>query len=133
MTTTSTKVSLFRSGFKAEEFWGDVITAHHMNTRSVYRLKKNGDVAVTHTATYEGDDIFTVSFTEVTAYHPSGNVLSSTTKTLDVFDNFNDAFGYATLWHEGYANWLVFPLLFFSLSFQNVSLHYTRKSHLFHN
>ena len=103
MTTTSTKVSLFRSGFKFEEYC-EGVTAHHMNTRSVYRLKKNSDISITHTATYEGDDIFTVSFTEVTAYHPSGNVLSSTTKTLDVFDNFNDAFGYATLWHEGYAN-----------------------------
>ena len=92
MTTTSTKVSLFRAGFKAEEFWGDVITAHHMNTRSVYRLKKNSDVSITHTATYEGDDIFTVSVTEVTAYHPSGNVLSSTTKTLGVYDNFLDAY-----------------------------------------
>ena len=92
MTTTSTKVSLFRSGFKAEEFWGDVITAHHMNTRSVYRLKKNDNVAVTHTATYEGDDIFTVSMTEVTAYHPSGNVLSSTTKSFGTFDNFLDAY-----------------------------------------
>ena len=87
-----TKTSLFRSGFKAEDFWGDVITANHMNTRSVYRLKENSDVAITHTATYEGDDIFTVSITEVTAYHSNGNVLSSTTKTLWSGDNFNDAY-----------------------------------------
>lgn len=100
--TTKTK-SFFTLGFKFEECF-EGVTAHHMNTRSVYRLKKNDKISITHTATYEGDDIFTVSFTEVTAYHPSGNVLSSTTKTLDVFDNFNDAFGYATLWHEGYAN-----------------------------
>ena len=92
MTTTMTKTSLFRSGFKAEDFWGDVITANHMNTRSVYRLKENSDVAITHTATYEGDDIFTVSITEVTAYHSNGNVLSSTTKTLWSGDNFNDAY-----------------------------------------
>ena len=100
--TTKTK-SFFTLGFKFEEYC-EGVTAHHLNTRSVYRLKKNDKISITHTATYEGDDIFTVSFTEVTAYHPSGNVLSSTTKTLDVFDNFNDAFGYATLWHEGYAN-----------------------------
>ena len=87
-----TKKSLFRAGFKAEEYWGDVITAHHMNTRSVYRLKENSDVAITHTATYEGEDIFSVSITEVTAYHTSGNVLSSTTKTLGLYDNFNDAY-----------------------------------------
>ena len=58
----------------------------------MYRLKKNDKISITHTATYEGDDIFTVSFTEVTAYHPSGNVLSSTTKTLGVYDNFLDAY-----------------------------------------
>ena len=92
MTTTSTKISLFRAGFKAEEFWGDVITAHHMNTRSVYRLKKNSDISITHTATYEGEDIFTVSITEVTAYHASGNVLSSTTKTFGTYNNFLDAY-----------------------------------------
>ena len=90
--TTMTKTSLFRSGFKAEEYWGDVITSHHMNTRSVYRLKENSDVAITHTANYEGDDIFTVSITEVTAYHANGNVLSQVTKTLGLYDNFNDAY-----------------------------------------
>jgi len=92
MTNAKAKTSLFRAGFKAEEYWGDVITAHHMNTRSVYRLKENSDVAITHTATYEGDDNFAVTFTEVTAYHTSGNVLSSTTKTLGLYDNFNDAY-----------------------------------------
>ena len=90
--TTMTKTSLFRAGFKAEEYWGDVITAHHMNTRSVYRLKENSDVAITHSATYEGDDNFAVTFTEVTAYHTNGNVLSSTSKTLGLYDNFNDAY-----------------------------------------
>lgn len=103
MTTTSTKTSLFRAGFKFEEFC-EGVTAHHLNTRSVYRLKKNSDISIIHTATYEGEDIFTVSFTQVTAYHASGNVLSSTTKTLGVYDNFNDAFGYATLFHDGIAN-----------------------------
>ena len=92
MTNAKAKTSLFRAGFKAEEYWGDVITAHHMNTRSVYRLKENSDVAITHTATYDGEDIFAVSITKVTAYHTSGNVLSSTTQTLWTGDNFNDAY-----------------------------------------
>ena len=99
MTKTDYKIeqkqSLFRAGFKAEVYWGDEITAHHMNTRSVYRLKEDSNISITHSAKYVDDgtvDQFVVSLRKVTAYHQSGNVLSSVTETVDTFDNWLDAY-----------------------------------------
>jgi len=43
-------MSLFRQGWKAEVYFGSEITAHHMNTRSVYRFKENDNVSITHFA-----------------------------------------------------------------------------------
>ena len=88
-------MSLFRQGWKAETSFGDDVTALHMNTRSVYRFKENSDFAITHSAPYDGDksvDQFALTFTEVTAYHDSGNVLSQVTKTLGVYDTWLEAF-----------------------------------------
>ena len=90
-----TQMSLFRQGWKAETHFGDDVTALHMNTRSVYRFKENSDFAITHSAPYVGDesvDQFALTFTEVTAYHDSGNVLSQVTKTLGVYDTWLEAF-----------------------------------------
>ena len=87
--------TFFRQGIKFEEYWGTEVRAHHMNTRSVYRLLEDDDIAITHSAPYvdgESVDQFAVTFTEVTAYHENGNVLSSTTKTLGVYDNWLDAY-----------------------------------------
>jgi hypothetical protein len=87
--------SLFRQGFKAEVYWGDQVTAHHMNTRSVYRFKENSDIAITHSAKYVEDgtvDLFVVSYTEVLKYHESGTVAHSQTSTVDTFDNWLDAY-----------------------------------------
>ena len=87
--------SLFRQGWKAEEFFGSELTAHHMNTRSVYRFKENGDISITHSAKYVEDgtvDVFVVSYTEVLKYHESGTVAHSQTSTVDTFDNWLDAY-----------------------------------------
>ena len=91
-------MSLFRQGWKAETHFGDDVTAHHMNTRSVYRFKENSDFAITHSAPFVGDasvDQFALTFTEVTAYHDSGNVLSQVTKTLGVYDTWLEAYYHA--------------------------------------
>ena len=92
-------MSLFNQGWKAETTFGDDVTAHHMNTRSVYRFKENSDFAITHSAKYiesgnvlSSIDQFALTFTEVTAYHDNGNVLSSETKTLGVYDTWLEAF-----------------------------------------
>ena len=91
-------MSLFRQGWKAETHFGDDVTALHMNTRSVYRFKENSDFAITHSAPYDGDvsvDQFALTFTEVTAYHDSGHVYTSVTKTLGVYDTWLEAFYHA--------------------------------------
>ena len=92
-------MSLFNQGWKAETTFGDDVTAHHMNTRSVYRFKENSDFAIIHSAKYiesgnvlSSVDQFALTFTEVTAYHDNGNVLSSETKTLGVYDTWLEAF-----------------------------------------
>jgi len=82
-------MSLFRQGWKAEDYFGSDLTAHHMNTRSVYRFKENSDIAITHSAKYVDDgtvDVFAVSVTEhINSRH-------SVTKTVGIFDNFLDAY-----------------------------------------
>ena len=95
-------MSLFRQGWKAETHFGDDVTALHMDTRSVYRFKENSDFAITHYAKYvdNGDefisvDQFALTFTEVTAYHDSGHVLSQVSKTLGVYDTWLEAFYHA--------------------------------------
>ena len=91
----TSQMSLFRQGWKAEEFFGSELTAHHMNTRSVYRFKENSDIAITHSAKYVDDgsvDVFVVSYTEVLKYHESGTVAHSQTSTVDTFDNWLDAY-----------------------------------------
>ena len=92
------KHTLFRQGWKAETYFGDDVTALHMNTRSVYRFKENSDFAITHSAQYDGDesvDQFALTFTEVTAYHDNGNVLSQVSKTLGVYDTWLEAYYHA--------------------------------------
>ena len=82
-------MSLFRQGWKAEEIFGSEITAHHMNTRSVYRFKENSNVSIIHFAKYVEDgtvDVFRVSVTEQI------NPLHSVTSTVEVFDNWLDAY-----------------------------------------
>ena len=60
-----------------------------MNTRSVYRFKENSDIAITHSAKYVDNgtaDVFAVSVRkEVNPRH-------SVTETIEVFDNFLDAY-----------------------------------------
>jgi len=82
-------MSLFSQGWKAETVWGDELTAHHMNTRSVYRFKENSNIAITHSAKYvdnETADVFAVS------YRKEINPLHSVTETVEVFDNWLDAY-----------------------------------------
>ena len=82
-------ISQFRAGFKAEVYWGDQVTAHHMNTRSVYRFKENSNIAITHSAKYVDNgtaDVFAVS------YRREINPLHSVTETVEVFDNWLDAY-----------------------------------------
>ena len=92
-------MSLFTQGWKAESTFGDDVTAHHMNTRSIYRFKENSNVSISHSAKFvEGGNVvssvdqFAVTYTEVTAYHPNGNVLSSVTRTVGNFDEWLDAY-----------------------------------------
>ena len=90
-------MSLFTQGWKAETTFGDDVTALHMNTRSVYRFKENSDFAITHYAKYvdngsDSVDQFALTFTEATAYHDNGNVLSQTSKTLGVYDTWLEGF-----------------------------------------
>lgn len=83
------EMSLFRAGFKAEVYWGDEIEAHHMNTRSVYRFKKNSNVAITHSAEYVDDgtaDVFAVSVREQV------NPRHSVTSTVATFDTWLSAY-----------------------------------------
>ncbi len=87
--------TLFAAGYKAEVYFGDEITAHHMNTRSVYRFKENDNVSITHSAPFvngKSVDQFVVQLTEVLEYHESGNVFRSATATVDTFDNWLDAY-----------------------------------------
>ena len=82
-------MSLFRQGWKAEVYFGSELNAHHMNTRSVYRFKENGNVSITHFAKYVDDetvDVFAVSVTEQI------NPRHSVTTTVETFDNFLDAY-----------------------------------------
>ena len=89
MENNATQTSLFRQGWKAEVYFGSELTAHHLNTRSVYRFKENSDIAITHSAKYVDDgtvDVFTVSYRkEVTPLH-------SITETVETFDKFLDAY-----------------------------------------
>ena len=82
-------MSLFTNNWKAEDRFGSELTAHHLNTRSVYRFKENSDIAITHSAKYVDDgtvDVFTVS------YRKEVNPLHSVTETVEVFDKFLDAY-----------------------------------------
>lgn len=89
MKNKTTQPTQFRSGFKAEVYWGDEINALHMNTRSVYSFKANPNVAITHDAPYVNDvseDRFTVTVrTEHTPRH-------STTASVGCFSNWLDAY-----------------------------------------
>ena len=99
MTTTATP-TLFRQGWKAEleSDMSGLITALHMNTSSVYRLVKNFNVAIVHSAPYLNNghsgvsvDQFAVTLrTEESPGH-------STTRTLKVFATWQDAFNFANL------------------------------------
>lgn len=91
--------TLFRQGWKAEEYFGDDVSAHHMNTRSFYTFHKNDKVSIMHDAPYldsglsdVSEDRFTVSLRTVHSYHERGTEAHSTTTTIDVFDNWLDAY-----------------------------------------
>jgi len=89
MKNNATQMTLFRQGWKAEIYFGDELTALHMNTRSVYRFKADDNVSIIHDAPYMNDvsqDRFTVSIrTEHTPRH-------STTSPVESFDNWLDAY-----------------------------------------
>ena len=91
--------TLFRQGWKAEEYFGDDVSAHHMNTRSFYTFHKNDKVSIMHDAPYldnghsdVSEDRFTVSLRTVHSYHERGTEAHSTTTTIDVFDNWLEAY-----------------------------------------
>ena len=89
MKNEATQTSLFSQGWKAETTWGSELTAHHMNTRSVYRFKENSNIAITHSGKYADNgtvDVFVVS------YRKEVNPLHSVTETVEVFDNWLDAY-----------------------------------------
>jgi hypothetical protein len=89
MEKNASQMSLFSQGWKAESIWGSELTAHHMNTRSVYRFKENSDIAITHSAKYVDNgtaDVFAVSIRkEINPRH-------SVTETVKVFSNWLDAY-----------------------------------------
>ena len=95
MENNATRMTLFSQGWKAEAYWGSELTAIHMRSASVYRFKENDSISIKHTAVdLDGEwvDHFAVYHRTVTAYHESGNVLSSETEFVDCFDNFLDAY-----------------------------------------
>lgn len=82
-------MSLFSQGWKAEEYFGSELIAHHMNTRSVYRFKENANVSITHSGKYVENgsvDVFTVSLREEI------NPRHSVTSPVKTFANFLDAY-----------------------------------------
>jgi hypothetical protein len=89
MKNNTTQMTLFRQGWKAEVYFGSELNAHHLNTRSVYRFKENGNVSIIHDAPFVNDeakDRFTVNIrTEHTPRH-------STTSPVQSFDNWLDAY-----------------------------------------
>jgi len=96
MENNATRMTLFSQNWKAEKYWGDELTAHHLNSRSVYRFKENDDISIIHTCVKDDNnewvDRFTVCQYKVTEYHESGNVLSSESKVIEDFDNWLDAY-----------------------------------------
>lgn len=85
--------TLFRAGFKAEVYWGDEVTAHHMNTRSVYTFKNDCDVSITHSAPYgvNGDwDKSVDQFYVCVREHKTP--LHSVTSTVGTFDTWLSAY-----------------------------------------
>ncbi len=91
--------TLFRQGWKAEEYFGDDVSAHHLNTRSFYTFHKNDKVSIMHDASYldsghsdVSEDRFTVSLRTVHSYHERGTEAHSTTETIGVFDNWLEAY-----------------------------------------
>ena len=89
MENNATQMSLFSQGWNAEQYFGSELTAHHLNTRSVYRFKENSAIAITHSAKYVDNgtvDVFAVS------YRKEVNPLHSVTETVEVFDNWLDAY-----------------------------------------
>lgn len=85
------KTTLLSQGIKFEQYWGDDVRAHHMNTRSVYRFIKNSNVFITHTAplNYSTDtfeDQFRVQVTKLDGDR------SSITSTIATFSDFNSAY-----------------------------------------
>lgn len=85
--------TLFRQGWKAEEYFGDDVSAHHMSIRSVYSFKANGNVSITHDAPYLDSGLSDVSEDRfhvwVKVMH---SPLHSTSTRIGVFDNWLDAY-----------------------------------------
>jgi hypothetical protein len=89
MKNNTSQMSLFRQGWKAEVYFGSELNAHHLNTRSVYRFKENGNVSIIHDAPFVNDeakDRFTVNIR--TEHNPR----HSTTSPVQSFDNWLDAY-----------------------------------------
>ena len=88
-------MTLFSQGWKAETVWGDELTALHMRYASVYRFKENDSISIKHTAVPKNNEWvaqFVVYHRTVTAYHESGNVLSTENNPVETFDKFLDAY-----------------------------------------
>ena len=85
-------MTLFTQGWHADDYFGDEVVAHHMNTRSVYRFIQEPNLMITHTAPYEKGDQFSVSHKHDITYHESGAEFHSITSTIATFDNWLDAY-----------------------------------------
>jgi hypothetical protein len=85
--------TLFRAGFKAETLWGDDVTAHHMNTQSVYTFKKNSNVSITHSAPYGVNGNWDESVDQFVVWvREQHNPRHSTTSTVGTFDTWLGAY-----------------------------------------
>lgn len=91
--------TLFRQGWKAEDYFGDDVSAHHLNTRSFYTFHENDKVTIMHDAPYHDDghsdvstDRFTVRKRTVLSYHERGTEAHSVTVTVGTFDNWLEAY-----------------------------------------
>jgi hypothetical protein len=89
MKNNTTQTTLFRQGWKAEVYFGSELNAHHLNTRSVYRFKENGNVSIIHDAPFVNDEAKDRFIVNIRTEH---NPRHSTTSPVQSFDNWLDAY-----------------------------------------
>lgn len=90
--------SLFRQGWKADEFFGNEFISRHMNTRSFYTLRADTNIGIQHSAPFttpydpqdgRAKDQFVVT------HRVDHTPLHSTTSVIKTFDTWLEAYYFA--------------------------------------